>query len=550
MPNLRPYQQTFVADIHSAWSRVRSVLGIMPTGGGKTVCFSAILSGHVGASAVTVHRYEIVKQISIALASFGVVHRVIAPKDAVRRIRRSHLKTFDASFVDQQALCGVISVQTLTSRRSGTDPQLQAWLKQVTLAVFDEGHHYVNSGKWAKGVGMFPHAKLLFTTATAERADGKGLGSHASGFVDEMVIGPPTKWLIDNGYLSPFKYFAPKSDLDLTNLPRNASGDFNLKALQSRFAQSRVVGDAPKHYLRHASGCTGLVFNTDVAAATACAEDFASRGVPCTVLHGGTDPDTREEALDKLATHHIKLVANVDLFDEGYDAPNIVVCILLRATASLAKYLQMVGRVLRTAQGKAYAIIIDLVGNWERHMTPDWPRVHSLDDGSAANDTSTMRACESCSQPYGVFKLTCPYCEAPYVRAKRGERKTPEHVDGDLMELDLDALAALLAAQTKANMPDSDYQAEMVRRGIPEIGRPAELRRHRARKHRREVLRILVAWWAEAQPSDRDRGEKHRRFFLRFGVDISTAFTLDEKDTDGLISRITRGFKHDITRNA
>lgn len=549
MPNLRPYQQTFVAGIHLAWSRVQSVLGIMPTGGGKTVCFSEILSRHIGASAVTVHRYEIVKQISTALASFGLKHRIVAPSDAVRRIRRSHLRIFGASFVDQQALCGVISVQTLTSRRSDTDLQLRAWLTQVTLAVFDEGHHYVNTGKWAKGVGVFPRAKLLFTTATAKRADGKGLGSHASGFVDEMVVGPSTKWLIDHKYLSPYKYFALRSDLDLVGLPLSASGDFNLKALQSRFAKSCLVKDAPKHYMRHAPGCTGLVFNTDVASATDCAESFTSQGISCVVLHGGTDPDTREKALDKLAAHDIKLVANVDLFDEGFDAPNITVCILLRATASLAKFLQMVGRVLRRAEGKDYAIIIDPVGNWERHMTPDWPRVHSLDDGPAAKDTADLTACISCSQPYEAFYRACPYCGEIRVRAKRAELRKPEQVDGDLQELDLDALATLSGARAEANMPDSDYRAEMVRRGIPEIGRPAELRRHRARKYRRKVLRTLMAWWAEAQPSDRDKGEKYRRFFLRFGVDVSTAFTLSEADTDSLINQVTRGFQHDITTN-
>jgi len=47
------------------------------------------------------------------------------------------------------------------------------------------------------------------------------------------------------------------------------------------------------------------------------------------------------------------------------------------------------------------------------------------------------------------------------------------------------------------------------------------------------------------QPDDRDLAEKHKRFYLRFGVDIITAFTLDTKTTDALIGRIEKGFHHD-----
>ena len=60
---------------------------------------------------------------------------------------------------------------TLDDNSSGKDAALQRWVKQVTLAVFDEGHHYVRAGLWGRAVDMMAHARLLLVTATPSRAD-------------------------------------------------------------------------------------------------------------------------------------------------------------------------------------------------------------------------------------------------------------------------------------------------------------------------------------------------------------------------------------------
>ena len=139
MIQLRPYQWQFVDDINAAWSNgARSVLGVMPTGGGKTVCFAWLMHEHLGASAAIVHRKEIVSQISCALAQLDVKHRVIAPPPVVALIRRKHLKLHGRSYVDPHARAGVISVQTLTSKASERNREIQKWTKQISMAVFDE----------------------------------------------------------------------------------------------------------------------------------------------------------------------------------------------------------------------------------------------------------------------------------------------------------------------------------------------------------------------------------------------------------------------------
>lgn len=335
----KDYQLPVKNAILEAWRRVRAVLAVMATGGGKTVVFASIIHDHKGASAAVVHRKEIVVQISCSLALLGVKHRVVAPPATVRLARRKHLEKFGKSFVDPAALCGVASVQTLTSKSAGKNTQLQSWLKQVTLCVFDEGHHYVTSGLWARAVDCMENAKLLQVSACSERADGKGLGVEADGFAEELVEGPQVKWLIEQGYLSPFKYFAPSTDLDLEGVAVTASGDFNSKALRARVVESHIVGDVVKQYLQFAKGKRAIVFATDVATANEMADSFNANGVRAIALDGTTDDSTRDKASADFEHGALDVLVNVDLFDEGYDVPAAECAILARPTQSLNKFL-------------------------------------------------------------------------------------------------------------------------------------------------------------------------------------------------------------------
>ena len=567
MFNLRKYQDHLTRRILQAWQRVTAVLAVLATGGGKTIVFCRLIHEHNGAAAAVVHRKEILSQISCSLAALGVKHRIIAPPATITKIRRKHLKRFGKSFIDPNALCGVISVQTLTSAASGCNDVLQRWLKQVTLCVFDEGHHYVKSGLWAKAVKAMGAALLLFVTATPLRADGQGLGAHADGFAEEMVEGPQNKELMDTGYLKSFVYRAPESDLDVSGIPLTASGDLNQKAFRARIVDSHLVGDVVDQYIKYGNGWKALVFATDVVTAEEMADAFCARGIKAKALSAKTDAGERDAALEDFEFGDLQVLVNVDLFDEGFDVPAASVAILARPTESLAKFMQMCGRVFRPVYAEGYdlntvegrlaaiaagpnphAVIIDPVRNWERHGMPNWPRVWTLDSRSAASRTASdamaMRVCTACTQPYEAFYKACPYCGNEPVVADRSE---PKYVDGDLFELDVEGMAALFAQMDTADMDDEAYEASQIARNIPAFGRPADLRRHKAAKYRRQVLRELVGWWIGCQPPGRDLSEKHRRFYYRFGIDIGTAFTLNAADTDALIAKITQRFAEDMT---
>ena len=567
MFKLRDYQNKVVSAIKDAWELLRIVLAVVPTGGGKTVIFCALMQMHRGNCAAVVHRKEIVRQISCSLANLGVKHRIIAPPNVIASIRKRHLKLYGKSFIDPNAQAGVISVQTLTSKKAAKDKMLQRWVKQITLCVFDEGHHYVKKGIWGRAVEMMQLAKVLLVTATPERADGLGLHADADGFVEGLIMGPTTGWLMLQGYLADYIYKAPDSDLDVTDIPITANGDVNTKRLRERIVKSHLVGDVVDHYFKFAQGKRTIVFANDVKTAHEHERAFQDRGVKAVTVHGETDDKIRDRLLEQFEDGTgADVLINVDLFDEGFDVAGVEAVIMARVTESLAKFLQMIGRALRPVYAKGFdlntqegrlaamaagskpkAIIIDAVSNWERHGMPDLPRAWNLQSrdkrSRKVSDLEPQRLCNECTQPYLAYYTQCPHCGAyPSIP----ERASPRQVDGDLTELDIEAMRELFAAQAKADMDDAEYKLDQIARNIPRIGRAADLRRHRAAKQRREVLRNLVGWWVGCQPEGREMAEIYKRFYFRFGVDMATAFTLKEKKTDALIQSITQQFGKDM----
>lgn len=243
---LRPYQQKLRDDVESAWAMgAKNVLAVLPTGGGKTALFSTIMADETHASCAVAHRQELVSQISLALARNHVRHRIIGPQSVVKMIVRLHMEEVGASYYDPSSRTAVAGIDTLVRRGD----QLASWLPTVKLWVMDEAHHVLVDNKWGKGTSMFPNARGLGVTATPSRADGNGLGRHADGVMDTMVIGPSMRELIDMGFLTDYKLFAPKSDFDRSSLTKSISkttGEISAHESSKAVSTSSLVAHAEK----------------------------------------------------------------------------------------------------------------------------------------------------------------------------------------------------------------------------------------------------------------------------------------------------------------
>lgn len=400
-------------------------------------------------------------------------------------------------------------------------------------------HHVTSSNKWGKVSQMFVNARGLLVTATPERSDGKGLGRHADGIVDAMVVGPSARELITAGYLTDYRVFAPLSNIDLTGVEVGSTGDYNQKQLVSKVRQSRIVGDVVGSYLKFAAGKLGITFATDVQTAEEITAAYVAAGVPAEMVSANTPDAIRANATAKLRRGDLKQLVNVDIFGEGFDLPAIEVVSFARPTESYVLYCQQFGRGLRPMPGKTHALIIDHVGNILRHGLPDAPRAWSLDARerrSATKKELPLRICAGCTGVYERFYKVCPYCGYTHVPAGRSK---PEFVDGDLTEMDPAVLEQMRAQVARLDAPFD--KSKMRYAGAPEIAIAGAAKQHRLRQEAQTALRDAIAMWGGTQRHHgRPDYESYRRFYYQFGIDVLSAQALGRPEATELTERVRR----------
>lgn len=403
-------------------------------------------------------------------------------------------------------------------------------------------HHVTADNKWGKACNLFPNARGLGVTATPVRADGLGLGRHADGLMDHMVQGPSMRDLINMGFLTEYRIFAPPNDLDLTDVNVTATGDYNKDKLKKAVQKSHLVGDVVQHYMRIAPGKLGVTFATDVETATEIAAQFNRSGVPAEVVSAKTPDSIRNEIIRRFRRREIVQLVNVDLFGEGFDLPAIEVVSMARPTQSYSLYVQQFGRALRILDGKEVAIIIDHAGNVVRHGLPDREREWSMDSRASApamkdpDDEIPLRYCVECTQPYERFYKYCPHCGHYPEPAGRDK---PEYVDGDLMELSPEVLAEMREAIATADEDPHKVVARMKYAGAPAPAWHSAFKKITNRQQAQSALRESIAWWASMQNQmGHDDNQSYRKFYHLFGTDVMSAQTLNLSDSLLLAERV------------
>lgn len=409
---LREYQAEGVAQIRDAFRTHKAVLYQLPTGGGKTVMFTFIANGAAAKGNRTwilVHRRELIAQASRALDEQRVAHGIVSAG-------------FSPEDLPPVQVC---SVQTLVKRHAKLAPP--------DLIVIDEAHH-APAGSWRAILDAYPSARILGVTATPLRLDGKGLGEKNGGHFQTLISGPSVASLIAAGYLASPVIYTPQT-VDAASV-KTLMGDFARAGIVDIVDKPTITGCAIEHYQRICPRASAIAFCASIAHAEHVTEQFRDAGVPWGLLVGAphiTDAQ-RRDAVRNLQSRIWRGVSTVDLVSEGFDVPCVETAILLRHTQSLGLYLQQVGRALRPYPGKTRAVILDHVGNVERHGVPQEEREWSLDDGAVskakADSGPTYRLCPACFA-YHLAAPACPQCGHVYLVQSR----TVKQVAGELTEL-------------------------------------------------------------------------------------------------------------------
>lgn len=421
MITLHPHQDELRSKLRVALRSNSSVLAYSPTGSGKTVLAAELirtLFQNKKRTIFAVHRVDLLKQTAATFEQFGIPFSYIAAGH--------HYNPYHRVFI--------ASIPTLQNRL-GKIP--------ADYMFVDEAHLSASAG-WAKTINHYKETgcRIIGLTGSPERLDGKPLGD----VWGTMVLGPSTRWLIENGFLSRYRAFAP-AGVDLAGV-RSRGGEYVTADLDDLMSGRAVLAGAVRHWRKYAFGKRTIAFAPSVARAEQLAAEFQANGVMALAVDGNTPMQDRLAAFQGFAERQIDVLVNCQLWIEGFDMaaqvgrPCTIECVLdYSPTQSLARHLQKHGRGLRKDDGDPH-ILLDLVGGFARHGLPDDEREWSLEGRKKQEREITAMLCPGCFASHRPAPA-CPDCGHVYEGDAKGggsEGRVIEEVDGELEEIDVEAV--------------------------------------------------------------------------------------------------------------
>jgi len=401
---LRPYQADAITKVEEAIEQgIRRIMLQAATGSGKTLIASSIVANLQNQSRpaiFTVPALELIDQTLEKFHAAGVYD--------VGVIQANHWLT------DSSRPIQIASVQTLMRRD----------IPPADLVFVDEAHRWFDFYRrwfldleWAN----VPFIGLSATPWT------KGLGA----YYERLIIAATTQDLIDQGYLSSFRVFAPAHP-DLKGV-RTLGGDYQEDDLAIAMNKKPLIANIVETWMKHGVGRPTLCFAVNRAHAEHIQQMFLGAGVSAGYIDCETKVEERKQIRNKFASGEYQVVCNVGVLTTGVDWD--VRCIILaRPTKSEILFVQIIGRGLRTAQGKDHCLILDHSDTTSRLGFVTDIHHDELNDGQTRVATTRgirlPKECPRCAylRPAGTNK--CPNCgfEARPVDKVR-------IVDGELREL-------------------------------------------------------------------------------------------------------------------
>jgi len=310
----------------------------------------------------------------------------------------------------------VASIQTVARRKRVPD---------ASLVIVDECHRmFEGLFDWMASWNAIPFIGLSATPWS------KGLGIH----YDDLIVGATTSQLIEAGHLSKFRVFAPDTP-DLSKC-RTVAGDYHEGDIAEAM-DSTITGNVVSNWLKHGENRPTLCFGVNRLHAKAMAKEFEKSGVVTAYIDAYTSMEERAKIANRFQSGEVKVICNVGTMTTGVDL-DVRCLILARPTKSQSLFVQIIGRALRTAEGKKDAIIFDHTGTHTRLGFVTAIHHDSLCDGKKTKADSDRdkkeeplpKECKKCFfvKPPRVHE--CPACGF-----KPEAISEIEHEKGELVEI-------------------------------------------------------------------------------------------------------------------
>lgn len=392
-------QERALGMLRRDWKGFNSFMVYMPTGSGKTGLAAFIADGHVsrGMRVLFVAPYTIlINQTSQRFIEYGL------PEDEISFIWQKH-PSYDPSLKIQ-----IASAATLIRRQ---------FPGNIDLLIVDEAHLR------QKQILIEIERLTRETNVKVIGLSGTPFSPFLGNYYQQLVKPTTISELIQRGDLSNYEFYAPsKPDLKgvkTTNTP-DYGRDYNENQLAEIMCGSDLVGDIVDNWLQHGRDLPTVAFCVNKDHANFVAMQFNKVGINAEVMVDKTPQDERQLIIHRFETGATKIIVSVGVLVAGFDS-DVRCVIYARPTKSEIRWLQSLGRALRTAPGKDAALIFDHSGTVHRLGFPDaieYDELPSKSDGmkDAASREAEERQeklpkeCSECHfmKPAGVY--VCPKC--------------------------------------------------------------------------------------------------------------------------------------------
>jgi DNA repair protein RadD len=305
----------------------------------------------------------------------------------------------------------IASAQTL-ARRGWRNGDLQ-------LLVYDECHTLYKSV--TDFIRKYPEIVVVGLTATPFT---RGLGSLFTNVVNVAT----TDQLVAEEFLVPLKTYAGKA-ADMAGAKTKFDGEWAEAEMESRGLT--IIGDIVSEWIaktsHHFNGpVKTIAFSATVAHGDELCRRFQEAGFNFQQVSYKDGNDAKRKALIeefRSPDSEIMGLVSCEALAKGFDVPDILCGISARPyRKSLSGHIQQMGRVMRPAPGKKFALWLDHSGNFLRFLR-DTQEVfaHGVSDlRDVERDTKVRKepteiekkkfSCAGCGYVMGIRSIRCPSC--------------------------------------------------------------------------------------------------------------------------------------------
>jgi superfamily II DNA or RNA helicase len=392
---LRPHQEKAIEMLRQSLRKGlnRPILAA-PCSFGKTILAAFIANEAVKKGKRVAFVCDRIKLVQQALEKFDELGLQVGI------MQGQHMRT------DWQKPIQICSVQTLSRMRNRGQMDFD-------LIIVDECHIMY---KWLMDkMERWSKVPIIGLSATPYS---KGLGK----YYNDLIVPITPQQLMDQGYLTKVDYYGgSKIDTKGIKKVKVAGGfyDYDQKELGRRTeeAKEKLSGDIIQNWFKHAEGRQTIAFSPSIKHSKYLVELFNEHGVEAYHIDGYMKDEQRQELFEAHDDGEFQILSCSQLLSTGYDSPSTS-CIIDCKPTNLANYVQIAGRIMRTAEGKENAIYLDHAGNCRKWGFAEAVVPDELDDGEKKYNEKSLtkekkepkvRPCPMCGAEMMGMRCKCGY---------------------------------------------------------------------------------------------------------------------------------------------